>query len=440
MQVTVENNSSLERTVKIEVPEDKIASAVEDRLKSLSRTTRVQGFRPGKVPFKIIRQRYGEQVRQEVVGKVLQSSLSEAITQENLRPAGSPEIHTLDAEQGKGLSYTARFEVLPEVKLQPVEDLQIEKASCEITDTDVDKMVGVLRSQHTREQDVDRESTIADVVHIGFRGLIDGEPFEGGESTDMRLDLSEKRLIDGFEDGLLGRKAGAEFSLDLVFPDSYHVAALAGKPVVFEIKLNRVCEKVLPEMDDEFFKAFGIEEGGEDAFRKQVREHMEKESRQTLHRKLRESVMSALRKANEIELPQVLVHQEIHRIRHQFEDNLKSRGLKTEEIDKHTDDKMFEEQARNRVSLQLILAELIREQDLKADPAKVRETIMQFAQNYEDPTAILNWYYGDKERLAEIEAMTLENTVIDWVAEKARKNEVSVTFDECMNNGQTESA
>lgn len=439
MQVTVETNSNLERTVKIEIPEDTIASEVETRLKSLSRTTKIQGFRPGKVPFKIIRQRYGDQVRQEVVGRVLQSSLSEAITQEKLRPAGSPEIGKLDAEKGKGLSYTAKFEVLPEIQLNPVEELEIEKYSCDITEEDVGNMIEVLRKQRVEYREVDREATESDEIEIDYKGLLDGEPFEGGEANGFRIDLAERRLIDGFETGLIGKKAGEDVILNLEFPEDYHAENLAGKPVEFQIKVKQVYEKVLPGLDEGFFKAFGIEEGGLEAFRDQIKKQMEKETEQSLRSRQRDSVMTALRKANEVELPRVMVNEEKQRIKEQFESNLKSQGLKMEDVKRDEDDGLFEEQAQNRVSLQLIVGELIRVNDIKADQSKVREMVTKLAENYQDPAAIINWYYSDKNRLAEIEAVTLENELIDWIVERAKSTNVNLTFDECMNKRQTES-
>lgn len=438
MQVTVEANSKLERTVTVAVPEDKIASEVENRLRNLSRTSRIQGFRPGKAPYKLIQQRFGQQIRQEVVGMVLQSSLSEAITRESLRPAGSPEIGKFDAEQGKGLSYTAKFEVLPEIQLKPVEELKIERTVCDITDKDIDKMIDILRNQHFEFKAVDRESSGEDIVDVNYRGLIGGEPFAGGEAANFKIDLSKKRLLEGFEAGLIGKKAGAEVILNLQFPDTYHVKDIAGKPVEFRVNINSVNEKVLPELNDEFYTTFGVEKGGMEAFRKQIKDHMEREVTQVLHNRLRESIMKALQDANNVELPKVMVASEKHRLMHQFEHNLKAQGLNTADIKHPEDDGIFEEQARNRVALQLLVGELIRLNNIKVDAEKVKQTVMQHAQNYQDPAAILNWYYNDKDRIAEIEALTLENQILDWIAERAKVTSLNLTFDECMNKGQTE--
>jgi len=439
MQVRVESNSSLERTVTVEVPEAKITSEVESRLRNLSRTSRIQGFRPGKAPYKLIQQRFGEQVRSEVIGMVLQSSLSEALTQEKLRPAGSPEIGKFDAEQGKGLSYTASFEVLPEIQLKAVEQLEIEKPICEITEQDIDKMLENLRSQHFELQAVDRPATAADVVEVDYKGAIDGEAFAGGEATHFQIDLTKKRLIDGFETGLIGTKGGSEVTLNLQFPDTYHVKELAGKPVEFKVKIHSVSEKVLPELNDDFYKKFGIAEGGLEAFRQQIKDHMAKESGQMLRTRLRDSIMQALRSANVVDLPKVMIANEKHRLQHQFEQNLRQQGFPSDEHHHHEDNEIFEEQARERVALQLIVGALITDNDIKVDAEKVKQTALQYAENYQDPAAIINWYYGDKERLAQLEALTLETQVIDWVAERAKVTNLQLTFDECMNKRQTES-
>ena len=438
MQVSVESSDGLEKTVKIQVPEEKIASEVESRLKSLSKTTKIQGFRPGKVPFKIIKQRYETRVRQEVVGDVVQSSFYEAVTQEKLNPAGMPEIDALESKAGQGLNYTAKFEVLPELEISDLGKLEIEKASCEITESDIDKMVEQLRNQRKDTKEVKRKAKNGDIVDVDFKGTVDGKDFEGGEAKDFKIELGSKRLIEGFEDGLVGQKAGDEVSLDLEFPEDYQVEELSGKPVEFKVTVNSVSEQVLPELNDEFFKEFGIEEGGEEPFRAQIKEHMEREVEQVLKNRLRDKVMGALLEANKFDLPKVLVEQEKKRIKETFVNNLQQQGIKADEIKNFEDESVYEEQANNRVALQLIIAELIKQNDLKADAAKVREIIEKQAESYHDPSAIVNWYYSDKNRLAEVEALALEGVVVEWISEQAKSNKVDLSFDDCMNKGQTE--
>ncbi len=286
---------------------------------------------------------------------------------------------------------------------------------------------------------VDRGAREGDKLQIDFAGKIDGEPFEGGTASDFTLELGQSRFIDGFETGLYGKQAGDEVVLDLTFPDDYGKAELAGKPVIFEVKIKQILEPVLPPLDDEFFARFGVKEGGEEAFREQVMDHMRREVAAAARSRQRDAVMDALNKANPLELPESLVHEEAHRLQHQFEERLKSYGIDAKNNSGlQSDIAMFEEQAKKRVALQLIVMEIIRKQELKADPAKVRSLVESHAASYEDPATVINWYYGDKNRLADIEAMVLEDEVIDWVCKTAKTKEVKVTFDELMNKRQTD--
>lgn len=437
MQVSVENTGKLERAMRVQVPEDRIATEVKNRLAKLSRTTKVAGFRPGKVPLKVIEQRYGKQVRQEVIGEVVQSSFYEAVAQEKLQPAGRPNIDPLEAEQGQGLSYTARFEVFPEIQMQPVQELEIEKTVCEIGAEDIDRMVEVLRKQKAELQEVPRESRTGDTVIIDFSGTLDGEPFAGGSGSDFKLELGSGRFIKGFEEGLSGKTAGEEVILDLTFPEDYQDERLAGKPVQFSVQIKQVMEPVAPELNEEFFAQYGVKEGGEPAFREELRKHMEREKDSAIRSRRREAVLQALVKANDIDVPKSLIHEESHRLLHQFQSQLKAYGIADDKQVPH-DTAMFEEQAARRVATQLIVAEIIRSQDFKADPDKVRKEIEKRADNYEDSAAVLNWYYAEKQRMAEIEAVVLEDQVINWVTDNAAVKEVKVPFDELVNKGQTD--
>jgi trigger factor len=438
MQVSVEAAEGLERTVKVVIPEEKIAGEVETRLKNMTRTTRLQGFRAGKVPYKIIRQRFGAQVRQEVVGEVMQSSFYEALTEKNLRPVGVPEIGSLDAELGKGLEYTAKFEVYPEIKIAALSTLKIEKPVCEVTGEDLDKMVEVLRKQHSKVGTVDRVATSEDLMDIDFEGFVDGKPFEGSAAKGVRMDLDAGRFIEGFEEGLIGKQAGDKFTLDLKFPEDFHGKDLAGKPVEFQITVNSVLESVPADLDEEFFKQFGVEEGGLQGFKDQVKQQMERDLESLLHNRLRDSVMDALVEANPVTLPRNLVEQEMSRIKQRVQKNLESQGLGSEELEKLSDDIAYETQARKNVAMQLVVAELIKSEDIKADPGKVKLKIEKLAESYHDPAAVIQWYYSDKNRLGEVEAMVLEDEVIEAVSSQAEVEDVKLTFDEVMNNRQTE--
>ncbi|NKB37921.1 MAG: trigger factor [Gammaproteobacteria bacterium] len=438
MQVSVETNGALERTMKVEVPEEKIVSEVENRLKSMSKTTKIQGFRPGKVPMKLIQKRYGPGVRQEVVGELVQNSYYDAITQEKLRPAGMPTIDPLEAELGQGLVYTAKFEVMPDIKLSAVEELEIEKPLCEIVEEDTNKMIETLRKQQQNFAVVEREAVSGDKLKIDFVGKMNGEVFEGGEAKDFELELGSNSFIPGFEDGLIGKKAGEEVTLDLTFPDPYQKEEFSGKPVEFTVTIHSVSEAVLAELDDDFFKNFGVQEGGYEAFVEEIKQHMSREAETALRNRQRDAVMNALHDANKVDLPKTMIEAEQSNMQKQFVENLKQYGVDNDKAPP-VDIAMFEEQATRRVALQLIVAELIRENELQADPAAVREMLEKNAASYEDPSAVINWYYSDKSRLAEVEAVVLEDAVIDWVSSKAVLKEQNLGFDELMNKGQTES-
>lgn len=436
MQVSVENTSSLERKVRVELPEDRISSEVSNRLQNMTKTTKMQGFRPGKVPLKVIKGRYGDQVRKEVVGELVQSSLYEAINQESLRPAGQPRIDELSDEVGQDLAYTAVFEIYPDVTLKPMSDIKVEKPACEVSEDDVAGMIEMLRKQRRELKPVERAAKEGDIVNINFEGFIDGVAFEGGKAENHDLELGSKNFIEGFEEGLIGKSAGDDVTLDLKFPDEYGNEQLKGKQTEFKVKVNLVNETVLPEINDSFMEQFGVKDGKEETFNTEIRRNMEREVELTLRRQLKDAVFEALREANKVELPQALVANEQHRVKHELENRLKQQGMDSGAIG-NADNGLFTEQAEKRVSLQLIVGEIIKQNELKADPAKVREMIEQAASGYEDPNAVVNWYYSDQKNLAEVEALALEDAVIDWVLEHANVTDKACTFDEIMNKGQT---
>jgi trigger factor len=436
MQVSVESTGSLERKMRVELPEDRISSEVSNRLQNMTKTTRVQGFRPGKVPLKVIQGRYGDQVRKEVIGELVQSSLYEAINQESLRPAGQPRIDELDDETGKKLAYTAVFEIYPEVALKPMNDIKVEKPVCDVSDDDVTGMIDMLRKQRRELKPVERAAKEGDSVNINFEGFVDGTAFEGGKAENFDLELGSKNFIEGFEDGLVGQSAGDEVTLNLKFPDEYGNEELKGKDTEFKVKVNLVNEAVIPEIDAAFMEQFGVKDGKEESFNSEIRRNMEREVELTLRRQLKDSVFEAIREANDVELPQALVANEQHRVKHELQERMKQQGMDASALG-NADNGLFTEQAEKRVSLQLIVGEIIKQNDLKADPAKVREMIEQAASGYEDPNAVVNWYYSDQKNLAEVEALALEDGVVDWVLEHATVTDKACTFDEIMNKGQT---
>ena len=421
----------------MDVPEERISSAVEERLKSMSRTSRVQGFRPGKAPLRVMKQRFGAQVRKEVVEKLVTSSFYEAVNREELKPVGMPLIDPLQEKVGEGLSYTATFEVLPEIKLNPVEKLEIEKPVCPISDTDIDGMIDKLRRQRRDFRVEERAAQDGDRVNVNCRGQVDGEALDNLTMENVDIELGQNQFIPGLEEGLSGASAGQSLTLDLTFPDDYSNEELAGKPALFELEVNHVAQAVLPELDAAFFEVFGVKDGDEQAFRQEIRQHMEREIEAATRTRFRDEIMKSLYEANEIELPNTLVNAEFQRMRNMFIKDMSERGLSSEASSELLDSDYVQNTARRQVTLQLLTAQIISSQQLSANPEKVREIIEKRAQSYEDSAALVNWYYNDKERLAEVEALALEDEVINWVASKGTVKEVPLSFDELMNKGQT---
>ncbi|RKZ33978.1 MAG: trigger factor, partial [Gammaproteobacteria bacterium] len=314
MQVKVETTDGLERRMRVEIPEERVESQVGDRLKSMMQSAKLPGFRPGKVPLKVVEQRFGRQVRDEVVGELVQSSFYDAIVKEKLRPAGGPTIDPLESKRGEGVSYTAVFEIYPEVALGSVEELSITRPLCEVGDAEIDDMLETLRKQRKTWKEVDRAAADGDQVVLDYEGIIDGEAFDGGTATESHVELGAGRMLKALEDGLVGKKAGDEAALEMAFPEDYHAKHVAGKPVTFKVKIHRVEEAVLPEVDEDFAKGFGVSEGGVDAFRKEVRANMERELEDTLRARTKQGVMDALIEANPVEVPSALVEDEKMRI------------------------------------------------------------------------------------------------------------------------------
>lgn len=426
MEVTVESGAGLERRMRIRVPEEQISTQVNKRLESLSREARVPGFRPGKVPIKVIRQRFGRQVRDEVVGETLRASFFDALTREQLRPAGSPTIEPEKLEPGQGLSYLATFEVYPQIALPPLESLSIVRPTAQVEESDVETMLQTLQRQRRVWTEVQRAASERDRVLIDFEGFMDGAPLENANGKGVTAELDAQRMIPGFEAGLVGLSAGESKTLELSFPENYHAAELAGKAVSFEVTVQRVEEPSLPEIDDAFAASFGVSEGGAAALRQEVRRNMERELADRITNLTKRRTMDALSLNQDIELPAALVKEECQRALQRRRIELSHSGIDPEQA--QLSEEMFEEQARMRVSLGLILSELIKEHALQPDPQKVRARIDTIASTYERPEEVVSWYYGERERLADIETAVLEEQVVDWVLERASVTEEATTF------------
>jgi len=429
MQVSLETLSGLERRMTIEVPAETIESQVQSRLKEAAKNFQMKGFRKGKVPVKVIKDRFGAGVRQEVLGEVMSNSWVEAVTQEQVKPAGQPRIEPTNLEEGKNLEFTATFEVYPEIDLQDFSGITIEKKSAEIADADIDKMIETLREQRKTYKEVERASQDEDQVNLDFTGTIDGEEFEGGKAKGTNLVLGSKRMIPGFEEGLVGLSAGDEKTLSLTFPEDYHNKDLAGKEAEFAVKVNSVSEATLPELDDEFFASFDVAEGGLEAFRKEVATNMARELKNAAKNNIKNQVIEGLLKIHEVTVPSALTANEINALRQQA---MQQFGGGQNIDPSMLPDDLFKKQAERRVALSLIMNEIVNKNELKPDPDDVRKLIEEMAESYEKPEDVVKWYYSDKEQLANVEAMALEESVIDLVVNAAQVTESNVSYEEAL--------
>ena len=426
MQVSVETTEGLERKMTVAVPSDRVDSAVNARLQEAAKTIRLNGFRKGRVPMKVVKNRFGEGVRQEVVGEIMNQSYYEAISQESLKPAGQPRIEPTNLSEGQDLEFTAIFEVYPEIELPDFSQVKAERLTAEVTDADVDEMIETLRQQRQTYEVAERAAADKDMVNIDYVGKKDGEEFEGGKAAGQNLLLGSERMIPGFEEGIIGKQAGETFTLALKFPEDYQNKELAGAEVEFDITLNTVSEQKLPEIDEEFFKSFGVEEGGIEAFREEVTNNMSREMKTASRNKLKNAVMDSLLGMVEVQAPAALVAGEVHQLKHQM---VQQMGGPNSNLDPHQlPDDIFTEQAQRRVALGLVMGEIIQREGIKADPDKVKETVEELASTYEAPEEVVKWYYSNEEQLAAIENSVVEDQVFDYIIEQAGVEEKQVSY------------
>lgn len=427
MQVSVESTSALERRMTVGVPAERIETEVNKRLQQTASRAKIPGFRPGKVPMSVIRQRYEEAARQEALGDVIQATYYEAIVAQKLNPAGAPSVEPKAFEKGKDLEYVAVFEVFPEFELAGFDSIEVERPVAAVADADVDNMLDVLRKQNTRYEAVERAAENGDQLNIDFVGKIDGEAFAGGSAKGVQLVLGSGRMIPGFEDALVGAKAGEERVITPTFPEDYQNLDLAGKTAEFTVTVNSVNAPQLPELNDEFFALFGVSEGGLEGFRTEVRQNMERELRQAVKNKVKNQVMEGLVASNPIEVPAALVSNEVNRLRaqavQQFGGNVKPEMLPAE---------MFTEQAKRRVLLGLIVAEIVKKKELKADEGRVREVIAEMASAYQEPEQVVAWYYKNSDQLNEVRSVVLEEQVVDTVLQQAKVTDKEVSYEEAV--------
>jgi trigger factor len=428
MQVSVESIGKLERRMQVQVPAERVSQEIAARLKNISRTARLNGFRPGKAPLKVIRQQFGSQIHREVIGELLQSSYAEAVTQKQLTPAGSPRIEPQSIDEGQDLKYTATFEVFPEVVLQPMESLEVDRVTADVTESDIDAMIERLRKQQMKYSAVNRGAANGDKVTVDFEGAIDGVSFAGGKGENIAIVLGEGRMLPELEQGLIGAAPGEKRDVTVSFPPDYRAAELAGKTAIFATEIKTVEEPVLPEIDEEFCKAFGVTEGGLDKLREDVAANMRRELEQALRNRNKAAVMEKLYAANPTEVPNVLIEGQIRDMQVEA-----MRRAGTKDAAQAPPREPFIEPARRRVALGLLLNDVIRKENLVVDRARVNDRLDEMVSAYGDAGAMKRAYMQNAEAMRQVESLALEDQAVDWILEHAKVHEVKSSFKQLMN-------
>ena len=424
MRVSVETTSGLERKLTVGVPANDVDSAVEKKLEDAAKNVRLPGFRPGKVPMRVMKQRFGAGVRQEVLGDVVNRSFQEAVVGENLRPAGQPSIEIKTFETGQDVEYVATFEIYPTLSLNEIKDFAVTKLVCDVADSDVDEIIEIFQKQQGKLVAVERAAEVGDTLTIDFEGFRDGEAFEGGSGNDTALELGSGRMIPGFEDGLVGAQAGEERSLDLTFPEDYHAEELKGAAVQFKVTVKEVKALEPAELNAELFAAYGVEGDDVDGFRAEVRKNMDRELKAAVDGHVKQQVMDAIIEAHpSLEIPSSLIAQETDALRGQMFQQFGGAVSPEMDLKSILPDEMFTERAETRVKLGLLVSELVQDLGVRAEPNKVRELIEDIASTYQDPTEVINWYYEDNEQLMGIESRVLEDSVVEKLLEGANITE-----------------
>lgn len=434
MQANLEKLDQLGRRLDIAVPMAEIDSEVDGRLKRLSRTVKMHGFRPGKVPLKVVAQQYGGQVRQEVLGDALQKSFGEAVRQQNLKVAGYPKFEAKPPADGASqFEYSATFEVYPEIAVGDISKTVLSRPTLEVGDAEIDKTLEIMRKQRVSYVAAERAAADGDRVTLDYRGTMDGKEFDGGAAKAYAVVIGEGRMLPDFETQLVGMKAGESKTFDLRFPDDYHGKDVAGKTAKFEITLSQVAGPVLPQVDAEFAKSLGVADGDLAKMRSDIKGNLEREVKARLKGRLKEQVMQALLDVTRVDVPKSLVEMEVQRLQDMARQDLAARGIPVRD-DMPMPAEVFEKQAQRRVNLGLILAEVVRINNLQAKPEQVRAVVEEQAQSYEHPAEVVKWFYQSPERLRDIESMVLEDNVVAWALSTAKVEDKSVTFDELMEN------
>jgi len=424
MQVSVEAGDGLERKVTVQVPAETVEAEVNNRLNSLKNTARIDGFRPGKIPLKVLKQKYAGTILQEVAGELMQRTFQEALSQENLTPAGDPQIDASDLVLGQVMEYTATFEVYPEVTIAPIAELAVEKVEASVEDADVDNMIDVLRKQKMDWSEVERASADGDRISIDFVGSVGGEAFDGGSANDMPMVLGAGQMIPGFEEKLTGLKSSDETTFKVPFPDDYAAKELAGKEAEFSVTVKKVEESAMPEVDEEFAKTFGVESGDVDQLKTEIKANMVRELSKRLNVLLKQSVMDGLVDANPIDVPSATVKEEAEALKKQAD---------VQSPDNASSVDAFMADAKRRVQLGMILAEVAKASSLDIDAEMVKSRVDEMSKDYDDPDEFVNYYMGNQELLQGVQTLVMEDMVVNWIVDQAAVTANSSNFDDVMN-------
>lgn len=431
MQSNIENLGALERRLVISVSKDKIQEELGTRLKRLAKNAKIHGFRPGKVPLKIVAQQYGPQLEQEILSDALHKNFNEAVQTQNIRVAGYPRFEDKPVDESDAqYEFSVVFEVYPEIVLGDLSQVNIEKPIVEVGADDVDKTLDILRKQHTKYETVDREVMLGDRVNIDYRGMIDDADFEGGTAKGAQVNVGEGKLLKQFEESLVGMQLGQNKTFEVVFPEDYHGKEIAGKTVTFEVTLNKIETAELPELDNEFAKLLGIADGDTQKMRSEVQLNLEREVEKRTRAKLKDQIMQSLLDATKIDAPNVLIDQEKKRLMEEARQNFETRGMKFD--DAMLKPELFQSKAEYRIKLGLILSELVKAHDLKAQPEQIRKLVEESAQGYENPEEVIKWHYSSPDNLKEVEAVVLEDNVVTWALQQVKVVDKTTTFDQLM--------
>ncbi|WP_299313193.1 trigger factor [uncultured Halomonas sp.] len=429
MQVSVDTTSQIERRITVQVPAAEIDEAVNARLKDAAKNVRMDGFRKGKVPMSVIRQRYGHDVRNEVVGEVMRERYVRAISENELNPAGFPQIEATVNESGKDLEFVATLEVYPEFELSSIEGTEVERPVVEVVESDVDEMIETLRKQNAGWEEVERAAADGDQVNIDFQGFLGDEPFEGGSAEGHDLVLGSGNFIPGFEEQLVGAAAGDEKEIKVTFPEDYQAEHLAGQEATFKVKVHAVKGQALPEVDAEFVKKFGVDDGDLDKFRAEVKKNMTREAEQAVDNRIKGQVLEALKKANEIPVPQALVQQETDGLKRQAAQQF---GLGEDFDVSQLPNELFWEQAQSRVQVGLLLAEVIKSKELDASDDEIKAKVEELAEQYQEPAQVVEYYMGNEQMKTQVKSAILEEKAVDALLEQASVKDVEMSYQQVL--------